>query len=65
MPRILSNFYEIMPFKRLLLPCGPLNMISSMHWAMNFPDVGPKLFCSDGSMKEKGTTNLHTGTYSK
>ncbi len=47
-PEIVDELYSVMPFKRHLLPTGPMNMVSSTFWA-DAPDVGPKIFSGHGT----------------
>ena len=49
-----------MPFKRHILPSGPLNLVSSITWGMNYPDVKAKFFSGDGTLNKNTATALHT-----
>lgn len=58
-PNILREVHDSMPFKRHILPTGPMNMVSSIHWKMGMPDVKPKFFAGYGTTKEETATCIH------
>ena len=57
LPFVVKELHAAVPFKRHLLPNGPLNMASHVHWAMHKPDVQAKFFAGDGCFK--GATGVH------
>ena len=59
-PEVLEEVHAAMPFKRHILPGGAMNMVSSVHWANNVPDVRAKFFSGDGTVCEKFATPIHT-----
>ena len=59
-PQVLRTAQNAMPFKRHILPSGPLNLVSSITWGMNYPDVKAKFFSGDGTLNENTATALHT-----
>ena len=59
-PSILEEVHRTMPFKRHILPSGAMNLVSSVHWAMNMPDIKAKFFAGDGTTQEDRATHVHT-----